>query len=139
MGIIKPYGAMYKNVWLCIKLHNLFIRFIKQIGFLKKMCFLRNKVIVLEIVIYLPLTIYVHNVLKGSILQNVCTFLFYLLNKCYFFKSCCLRNNVMFLEAMIFKISGTNLSMFKIVCKMYLMVWLYRNVHTLLSWFNKQM
>ena len=45
----------------------------------------------------------------------------------------------MFLEAMIFKISGTNLSMFKIVCKMYLMVWLYRNVHTLLSWFNKQM
>ena len=62
-----------------------------------------------------------------------------LLKKCYFFKSCFLRKKVMFLEVVILKISGTKLFMFKIVRKMYLKVRLYRNVHTLLSWFNKQM
>ena len=56
-----------------------------------------------------------------------------------FFKSCFLRNKVMFLEVVIFKRSGTKLFMFKIVCIMYLKVQLCRNVHTLLSLFNKQM
>ena len=45
----------------------------------------------------------------------------------------------MFLEVVIFKRSGTKLFMFKIVCIMYLKVQLCRNVHTLLSLFNKQM
>ena len=45
----------------------------------------------------------------------------------------------MLLKVITFKISGTKLFIFKIVCKMYLKVLLYRNVHTLLILFNKQM
>ena len=45
----------------------------------------------------------------------------------------------MLLEVVIFKRSGTKLFMFKIVCIMYLKIQLCRNLHTLLSWFNKQM
>ena len=44
----------------------------------------------------------------------------------------------MFLEVMIFKISGTKHFMFTIVCTMYLKDQLCRNVHTQLSFFNKQ-
>ena len=42
LGKIKPYGAMYKTVWLCIKLHTLIIWFIKQMGFFKKYVFFKK-------------------------------------------------------------------------------------------------
>ena len=49
-----------------------------------------------------------------------------------------LRNKLMFLEVVFFKRSGTKLFVFTIVCKIYLKVWLCRNVHDLISSFNKQ-